>query len=544
VPPKIFVAWILGLILLAGALFAAGYSNPFVLDAVNKIELNPDVRSSQFRWQSFFDAYSSDQAKGSHLRNDPSRPVTYFVYWALWQADNGQPWPFHLFALTIHLLSALLFGLIILRVNGGMIAAIEASALFLVLPLNIGVVFYPFALSDVLAGCFTLLILYLSLRPPTLARDVIAAVAFALACGAKQSAVIIPALVFVLNRRDWRMLILTSSLAALYLVLRFVQFGRLGDLEAINTFPPQDYFLAQGVMIFKYLKLLLLPSGFSLDHWVRVNDFALWIKLLAWAAIAFFTVASLRHFRSGWNWLAVGWLLFLIPLLPVSSFLPTTDLFVERRAYLSSAGFLLMFAGGILRQNTRATAWLAAVWVAMYAYNSFERVHLYHSAENIYQEALQLYPNDARNLNNLATLYLRAGRFDEAFEKLNATLVVNPQNIEAISNLAALYQMQNPRQDLAKAEVLYLQALQLDSNHVNAYQNLGFLKLTQGQFLQAKTYFEKGLQLSPHSAILLLGMGKVEESQHNTLKARQYYQSALQEEPNDPNILRALRDLK
>jgi tetratricopeptide (TPR) repeat protein len=545
VQPKIIAAWILGLVLTTGALFATGYTNPFVLDAVNKIQVNPDVRSSQFRWEVYFDAYSADQAKGSHLRNDPSRPVTYFCYWFLWKIGGGEPWPFHLFSLTLHLLSALLLGLIVLQLAGGPVSAIEGSFLFLLLPLNIGVAFYPFALSDVLATTFTLLILYLSLRPAGWARDLTAGLAFILACGAKQSAVIIPALVLVLNPRDRRLFLQLTGLAALYLGLRFLQFGRLGDLEASATFPPLDYFLAQGVMIFKYAKLLFIPDNFSLDHWSRPDDYNLAVKILAWLFIGGFTFASLRQLRIRWSWLAAGWLLFLIPLLPVSSFLPTTDLFVERRAYLSSMGFILMFAGGVLRSRNQVGLIFAVVWVVIFAVASFKRVHLYSSAENIYKEALELYPGDARNLNNLATLQLQGGRFEAAQTNLESVLKIDPNNVEALSNLGAIHQLPEAgRLDLGKAEGYYLRALQLDPSHVNAMQNLGFLKLSQGRAEAAKEFFTKALALNPRSAIILTGLGKAEQTLRNIPAAIQYFRAALAEEPGHPLATKALNELR
>src|SRR5262245_38094378 len=116
--------WLSALAIVGCAVLAAGWNNPFVLDATNKIENNPDVRSSHFRWQTYFDAYSAEQAKRSHLRNDPSRPVTYFCYWLLWQADGGKPWPFHVFATLVHVLSSFLLGLLALKLFGHRNAAI------------------------------------------------------------------------------------------------------------------------------------------------------------------------------------------------------------------------------------------------------------------------------------------------------------------------------------------------------------------------------------------------------------------------------------
>lgn len=534
-----------GLILVSALLFWVGHKNPFVIDASNKIQYNADVRSHQFQWETFFNAYSADQAKGSHLRNDPSRPVVYFCYWLLFKIDDGKPWPFHLLSLIFHAGSAFLVGLLLLKLLASPVAAVEASFLFLLLPLNIGVAFYPYALSDVIATFFTLLILYLSFKPASWWRDGIASLAFILACFSKQSAVIIPALVFVVNSRARRMLAVLMALAVAYLILRFAQFGRLGDMEAENTFEALDYFSAQGVMIVKYFKQLMLPSGLSLDHWIKLSDFSLVVKILAWLGVAAATIASVWQWRKNWNWLAAGWLLFLIPLLPVSSFLPTTDLFAERRAYLSSVGFLLMFAGGILRTREKQAMYFAALWVAIYGYTSFERVHKYSKAENVYKEALALYPGDARNLGNLATLDMEAGRFNEAFENLQAALKLEPNNLEAMANLAVIHQIPEAgRFDLNQADLLYSRVLQLDPTHVNSLQNMGYLKLSQNQPERAIEFFTRALQLSPRAATVLVGMGRAEEMRRNIPAAIQYFEAALKEEPTHPVALQALSALR
>jgi tetratricopeptide (TPR) repeat protein len=204
-----------------------------------------------------------------------------------------------------------------------------------------------------------------------------------------------------------------------------------------------------------------------------------------------------------------------------------------------------MFAGGPLRQKGRIAAALAAVWVSIFAWASWNRVQTYSSAENIYKEALELYPGDARNLNNLATLQIHERRFDDALANLQATLNVDPNHVEALANLGAIYQMPEAgRVDLNKAESFYLRALRIDPSHANSWQNLGFLKIAQGRPDAAKVNFERALELSPRSAALLVGLGRAEQLLGNFPAAIQRLEAALKEEPGHPVALKALSGLK
>src|SRR6202035_3884398 len=83
---------------------------------------------------------------------------------------------------------------------------------------------------------------------------------------------------------------------------------------------PLAYLASQGVVIWRYLRLGVIPWGFTIDP--AVARPALWIEIVAWAALAVVCLLPLR----GRFWFWMGLLL----LAPSSSVLPAADLAADR----------------------------------------------------------------------------------------------------------------------------------------------------------------------------------------------------------------------
>ncbi len=97
---------------------------------------------------------------------------------------------------------------------------------------------------------------------------------------------------------------------------------------------PWRYFLAQGPVIWRYLRLAVLPVGFTVDPQIAVPS--VWVGIAAWIALVGIAVGVWRYSR----WFAVG----LILLLPSSSIFPAEDLAADRRMYLALAAFAVAIA--------------------------------------------------------------------------------------------------------------------------------------------------------------------------------------------------------
>ena len=222
-----------------------------------------------------------------------------------------------------------------------------AAAIFAVHPLQAEAVDYVWGRSIVLATLLCLAALWEWLD----GREWIAVAWFAAALLAKEEVAAFPVALWLLRGKGrrgspahWAMLALSVAAGARVIYATAVTPGAPAGLQAGIT--PWKYFLAQGPVILRYLRLLAVPWGFSVDPAISVPP--LWLGVLAWMAVAALAVAAWRYCK----WPIAGLLL----LLPSSSIFPAADLAADRRMYLPMIGFAMGAAFLLSRKEAVAMA--------------------------------------------------------------------------------------------------------------------------------------------------------------------------------------------
>lgn len=89
-------------------LYQTCWDNPFVLDDLTKIYQNTDLQVP-FRLENFIYPYANNKM---YFRNDPSRPLTYMLYWVAWHVGDGNPKAFHIINTIGHALCSVLLALL------------------------------------------------------------------------------------------------------------------------------------------------------------------------------------------------------------------------------------------------------------------------------------------------------------------------------------------------------------------------------------------------------------------------------------------------
>lgn len=560
------ICWLVLVLVLAcvtGLLFQPSWDHPFVLDDMTKIQQNPDLRLTHPGFKDFVYPYEPTRA---NLRNDPSRPLTFFIYHLCWQAGGGSPVPFHAVNTLVHFLAAIALAFLTsallqkFLMPGAFMGGALSAVFFLTAPLFAGSVFYAYALSDLLATLFVLTALLGRSRFPALALF------FVLALASKQSAVVFPAVVLMLDwlhggKREvyerWRSHVGLLAITGLYLGLRAGYLGGIGDLEAQGTPGVFEYALSQGGMILRYLIMSVVPVGFSIDHFIRPQQLSFELEVLQWLVVLSMTALALaqgvRHQVGALSkWMALSWLTFLFFLLPVSSFFPTVDLFVERRAYLPSIGVSLAVGGGLAYFLTqagararRAAMLVAALILSVNLWSTTARRQVYASKESLWEESLRRYPLSPRAHLNLATAWAEAHRFDEARALLERLLTLQPENGVIYSKLGYIYAQEGyAGRNVQTAWRYYRKSFELVPDDVVALLNAGALLMQMGDFTLASATLLRAVELSPAMAYAHFLAGQALFHAEKKIEAAVHFQKVLELEPANAEAAKYLAALK
>ncbi|MDP1853346.1 MAG: tetratricopeptide repeat protein [Candidatus Omnitrophota bacterium] len=111
-----------------------------------------------------------------------------------------------------------------------------------------------------------------------------------------------------------------------------------------------------------------------------------------------------------------------------------------------------------------------------------------------YKNAVKSKPGFAVNYYNLACLYRKKGRFDEALLYYKKAIELRPNFIEAITNSGNVYEA---RGDYEEALNYYKKAVLVQPRFAQAYFNIGVVLANQNKLKEAEGYFEKALMVDP-----------------------------------------------
>jgi protein O-mannosyl-transferase len=444
-------------------------------------------------WGSFhFDDYS--MFSRDLWRPLETRPLTYLTFWTNEKLGGQNPAGYLAVNLLLHLIAIVLLWDTLSRWLPPA-AVLIATAIFAVHPFQAEPVNYVFARSSALATVLCLAALASWNRE----RRWWAVAWFALALLAKEECVAFPVFLLLLHfsvSRDRKELKPIAAMFALslaagvrVLIAANTTAGSGGGAQAAISW--QTYLAAQGIVILRYLRMLVLPWGFSIDPGITIPP--AWLALVAWFGIATVTVLASFRFRQAQAgfWFIAG----LVLLLPSSSIFPATDLAADRRMYLPMIAFAA--SAGLLLAKVRPI-FLAPFFLLLCAL-SFMRTNTWKTEESLWADAVEKAPSKLRPTIQLARavdpqrgieilerakrdapdepripseegrIYLAMGKTSDALMEFGRALALAPRNPDALNNrgaaLLALDQKDAARQDFERA-------LSIDPCEFNARLNL------------------------------------------------------------------------
>jgi tetratricopeptide (TPR) repeat protein len=154
-----------------------------------------------------------------------------------------------------------------------------------------------------------------------------------------------------------------------------------------------------------------------------------------------------------------------------------------------------------------------------------------------YAEAIALYEaglkspgraHEATLLNNLATAYRLAGKYELAEDSARRVLARSPDNTEAYKNLALVYYAQ---ERYRLAELVLANARKLNDKDPGIYNNLGLIFLKQEDRARALAQFQKAVQLDERFAPGHLNLGALALAWRDYAGAERAFSRVVELEP-------------
>jgi tetratricopeptide (TPR) repeat protein len=458
------------LLILAAALpYLSSLTFGFVYDDLGVIVEVPSRHTWLGVAQAWVQSYWGNPETGLY------RPVAQFMYALLWNVGGGQPWLFHLYAIAIHVATTLGLWWLLGRATNRW-AAFFGALLFAVDPVHVEAVANIVNSSEVLVALFGIACIGIVLRASKQSGDgveigwkpaLLAAGAYALAIGAKESGAGIPAIAFLClwgwrasdsARRPsfrevlvggWRVwalctVALVGVVTARYFVLGGLTVSQHWVTHEVRNFGFAPRFWTMTAAWPLIARLLVWPSKLRMhygsDIVIPLSEPTIWAVLSLATAALIAVAASVLAWRGDRRPLvAIAWV--VIAFLPASNLLvPTGQLLAERTLYLPSVGVALLVAwatnavygwargvGGTFVAQLATGVPLAAVAIGALLV-TYPEVLPWQTNYTLFLHGIEQAPRASRPWQLMGDLYANKGDHTKAIKYLEHAHSLEPAN--------------------------------------------------------------------------------------------------------------------
>jgi len=503
-------------------------------------------------------------------------PLTWLSHMTDVQLFGLSPRAHHLVNLVLHTLNGLLLFLVLSRATKTLWRSAFVAVLFSCHPLHVESVAWIAERKDLLSTTFFLVAIGFYVRysrRPSVTRYLAVFTSMALSLMTKPMYVTLPLLLLlmdfwplerrgVVRLKEKTPLFALSAISAALTVAVQSAGGAVANSESVSL---QIRIANSITSCFKYVWMAAWPAGSAVFYPLKpiaLLSAPVAASCLALAVVSFLAWRGSRRCPA----LMVGWLWFLVTLLPVIGIVQAgAQSMADRYTYMSYTGLFIMLSWGawewmprrreaqifLAVAATAAACTLAVVTRSSIGYwkNSitlFERtlavtsdnwlaefnLGVYTAREGHYEDsrrhyarAISIHPTHRGSRTNLGNLLLREGMVTEAVTHLRKAHEIGGGSAKSAFNLANALTREG---NLDEALRYYQESLEMDPRKVQARDNYGITLARLGRHREAVDQFKASLAESPDNAVahhylggslLVLGMGE-EAAFHRAEAAR------------------------
>ena len=531
------------LVVVTAAAYSGIFKNDFVYyDDDVYVMMNTHVRQG-LSWDNVRWAFTTFYASNWH-------PLTWLSHMLDVQLFGLNPAGHHFTNLLFHILAALLLFGFLRYATGKLWTGTFVAALFALHPAHVESVAWIAERKNVLSAMFwfaTIWAYAYYARRPGSGRYAIVVILFALGLMAKPMLVTLPLVLLLLDWWPLKRLEMNArsfgKLAAEKLPLLV-----LAAASAIITVAAQQ----EAIASFEKLGLMTRTANAVVSYCIYIGQFfrpaglaafypyprqPLLIEAMAGTALLIAITATVFCAGKQKKYLTMGWLWYLITLMPVIGIIQVgLQAHADRYTYIPFIGIFIMISWGLetiadrLHNGGKLLVKIAAVAVVLaMAGKTAQQVGYWKSDFTLFSHAVTVTKRNYLAYNNLGFLFDRTGRMDDADTQYRKALEINPNYADAHNNLGVLL-AKTGRTDEAIAQ--YRQALEINPNYADAHNNLGVLLAKTGRTDEAIAHYLQALEISPDFTEAHNNLGNALSQTGRTDEAIAQYQKALAIDPN------------
>ncbi len=485
-------------------------------------------------WQHIRQVFTSFYA-GNYA---PLQMLSYMLDYEIWGLAAGG----YLFTnIVIHAANGTLLFILCRRWTGDLLAALAATTLFLLHPVQVETVAWISQRKNLLCMFFLLLSWeeYCRYRDPLTERKGLAYAAslsaFALSLLAKSVSVIFPLILLFYDvcfsgydrRPRWKDKIPFFAAAAVITAVAMYsvdpEYG--GSSRTVHGGSRLATFYTMLPVFCQYLGMLVWPTGLSADYAPFIHtsiDAGVIGAALLLAATVFAGILLFRKDRRLGFWILFFW----IALLPLSQIVPLASMINDRYLYIPFIGVAVLSGAGIAKLRDRfwphhrvLFCTLLAPLVLLLAMASHERAGVWRNSMTLFSDAVKKVPNSTKAWDYLVIAYKRYYATPASQSRDLHASDAPPVQLDLVNKYASLG-------DSEKEYLILQQLLKLYPKNPVGWARLGENRLDNRDFQAAEQAYQKAHSLQPEAMYVVIQLGNLAAIQKRFDLARDYYGKA------------------
>ena len=459
-------------------------------------------------------------------------PLTWLSHMVDCQLFGLRSGPPHLVNVAMHAANVLLLFWLLQSATGGVWRSFFVAALFAVHPLNVETVAWVAERKSLLCTLFSLLTIAAYggyARRPGWKKYLVVVGAFALALMSKPMAVSLPLVLLLLDywpleryeelplRRRWARLLMEKLplflMSAASSAVTIVAQRSGGTVVGISALPLSVRLENTIVSYVAYMGKTFWPAKLAVFYPHPEHSLP-WPDVVAAAVILAAITMAVLYFH-GVRYLAMGWFLFVVTLIPVIGIVQVGhQAMADRYAYIPCIGLFIIIAWGLsdvvtaaaIPRAVPAVAALCLIFLVALSAATTRYLPYWQNGVELFTHAGMVAGQPDPSLEEgLADALVSAGRFDDAFPHYREACVLRPNFAYCHYHMAEILLTRHQLRDALEQYQLAGRLTDRKDMVISCLINSGEILMDSGDYDTAEIEFVAALQIDPsnHTASAL-----------------------------------------